>query len=323
MNTENAARRSYYNLFKHNILQYLIFAASFAVIAVVVFETLLPFLQTVMVEEYLKGKVYNRGEEVAFTKELSQPAFATRYYTRWAIDIYIGTPQEARYWFNPFLSLFLPTTLFSFLLALMLTSNFPVKTGLLRQKIEREVMNVLDSWHFNIFGTYSDDDNKEFCNRILQADTKELLDLAEDWNIFSEDLQYLQKVLIWRESNFIFRMFNSWTSLKFYLRFYFTDKYSKVVLGLVYIGAAVLIIIIGMRGLKFIPSTEPSLVFFALGLEFSVLLTYAFTVMYSRADGESSTVHRNVQEQSSLLSDDFGNSKEVENLLRAFLSSRK
>jgi len=112
--------------------------------------------------------------------------------------------------------------------------------------------------------------------------------------------------------------------LKFYLRFYFTDKYSNVVLGLVYIGAAVLIIIIGMRGLKFIPSTQPSLVFFALGLEFSVLLTYAFTVIYSRSDNEqnnqSSTKNNDVVP---MLSSEFGNSKEVENLLRAFLRENK
>jgi hypothetical protein len=92
---------------------------------------------------------------------------------------------------------------------------------------------------------------------------------------------------------------------------------------LVYIGAAVLIIIIGMRGLKFIPSTQPSLVFFALGLEFTVLLTYAFTVMYSRNDNESVVQSRYSSDSNSLISDDFGNSREVENLLRAFLKSNK
>jgi arginine exporter protein ArgO len=96
-------------------------------------------------------------------------------------------------------------------------------------------------------------------------------------------------------------------------------------LGLVYIGAAVLIIIIGMRGLKFIPSTQPSLVFFALGLEFSVLLTYAFSVMYSRSDNETEQDKNKENNHSGnyILSDEFGNSKEIENLLRAYIRSPK
>ncbi|MFW6276696.1 MAG: hypothetical protein ACOC2K_03360 [Bacteroidota bacterium] len=105
------------------------------------------------------------------------------------------------------------------------------------------------------------------------------------------------------------------------MRFHFTLKYTNAVLGLVYVGAAVLIIIIGMRGLKFIPSSQPSLVFFALGLEFTLLITYAISLMYSREEDESSDYGAKTQSASSdlLMNSDFGNSKDVENLLRVFI----
>ncbi len=323
MITYSKARQSYQSLFKHNFAQHAIFIFLFIAISILLFNFTLPVLQYVVVEDYLEGKVANSGQMENLSKESNTVIKQTKYYTRWAIDIYQGTAQEARYWFNPILSLAFPIILFSFFLSLMITTVLPVETGLMRHKIERELMNVLDNWHYRIFGNYSDDNNKSFEMQILNADTKELIDLSDKWEILADDLRYIQKALIWSRSGIGYRIFSSWTSIKFYLRFYFTDRYSNVVLGLVYIGAAVLIIIIGMRGLKFIPSTQPSLVFFALGLEFTVLLTYAFTVMYSRNDNESVVQSRNSSDSNSLISDDFGNSREVENLLRAFLKSNK
>lgn len=324
MSSEKTARESYYKLIHHNATQYAVFFVLFVFTSLFVFNMMLPILQNVVIEQYLEGKVENNGKEINITKEVETKT-ATDYITRWAIDIYQGTPQEARYWFNPLLSLFFPITLFSLLLSLMLTATLPLKFGLMRHKIEREIISILDAWHYKIYGKYSDDDNTEFESKILNSELHELIDLSSQWEILPEDLRTFQKVLKWRRSNGIAKIINSITSLKFYLRFYFTDKYSNVVLGLVYIGAAVLIIIIGMRGLKFIPSTQPSLVFFALGLEFSVLLTYAFTVIYSRSDNESAAQvnNSNQHEPTPLLSEEFGNSREVENLLRSFLISSK
>ena len=89
-------------------------------------------------------------------------------------------------------------------------------------------------------------------------------------------------------------------------------------------GAAFLIIIIGLRGLKFIPSTQPSLVFFALGLEFNMLFTYAFTLMFSRQEDESKdTLSGNSKHEMEMLSNQFGSDKQVERLLRVFIKSTK
>jgi hypothetical protein len=109
-----------------------------------------------------------------------------------------------------------------------------------------------------------------------------------------------------------------------YMRFYFSVKYSNTILGFVYIGAGVLIIIIGLRGLKFIPQTQPSLVIFALGLEFSLLITYAFTLMYTKQE-EESTDHQpqQLQQDNALLTNNLGNMKEIENLLKVFIQTTK
>jgi hypothetical protein len=86
-------------------------------------------------------------------------------------------------------------------------------------------------------------------------------------------------------------------------------------------GAAVLIIIIGLRGLKFIPPTQPSLVLFALGLEFSLLIIYAITLMYSKQDEEKEIEPIYAHSQNNYLNTDFGSARDIERLLRVFIKS--
>jgi len=85
------------------------------------------------------------------------------------------------------------------------------------------------------------------------------------------------------------------------------------VLGLVYIGAAVLIIVIGLRGLKFLPATDPSVVLGALGLEFLLLITYAAMLMYGRGE-ESSADETRIGGGHAVVDAD------TEQVLRAFLN---
>jgi hypothetical protein len=104
------------------------------------------------------------------------------------------------------------------------------------------------------------------------------------------------------------------------MKFYVTKKYANFILGLVYFGAAVLIIIIGLRGLKFIPAQEPSLVFFSLGLEFCLLVTYAITLMFGKDENENESYSS--EELSSdrvLLGREFSSGKETEELLKMFI----
>jgi hypothetical protein len=65
---------------------------------------------------------------------------------------------------------------------------------------------------------------------------------------------------------------------------HFTEKYSNNVTGLAYGGAALLIVAVGIRGLKFIPATKPSFILLAIFLEFTMLSLLAITLIYTEEE---------------------------------------
>jgi len=77
---------------------------------------------------------------------------------------------------------------------------------------------------------------------------------------------------------------NFFKGLRLYMAHHFTEKYSNNVTGLAYFGAAILIVIIGVRGLKFIPATRPSLILAAISLEGALLALLAFGLMYTGSE---------------------------------------
>ena len=83
----------------------------------------------------------------------------------------------------------------------------------------------------------------------------------------------------WEKNNFAFMK-----GLRLYMSHHFTEHYANNVTGLAYFGAAILIIIIGIRGLKFIPSTRPSLILGAIFLEGAMLALMAFTLLYTEEE---------------------------------------
>lgn len=72
--------------------------------------------------------------------------------------------------------------------------------------------------------------------------------------------------------------------LRLYMSHHFTEKYSNNVTGLAYAGAAILIVVIGVRGLKFIPPTKPSLILASISLEGTMLALLAFTLIYTEEE---------------------------------------
>ncbi len=77
----------------------------------------------------------------------------------------------------------------------------------------------------------------------------------------------------------------SWLSgLNTYMKFHFVEEYANKVQGLAYGGAAFLIIVVGIRGLKFIPATRPSFIIFALGVEFTMLVLLAVTLIFTEEE---------------------------------------
>lgn len=72
--------------------------------------------------------------------------------------------------------------------------------------------------------------------------------------------------------------------LRLYMSHHFTEKYSNNVTGMAYFGAAILIVIIGVRGLKFIPPTRPSLILASISLEGTMLALLAFGLIYTEEE---------------------------------------
>jgi len=319
---KNSTEQNFFDLNEHNSLQVGVFG-----VLVVLFSFMFYFLMVpaaeMMFEGYLLGIVTYDGSEVHYLMDAGSAKKFTNFYTSWAVDVYRGTPQEARYWFNPLLSLSTPSLVFGAFLAFFISALLPKNIGYIRQKIERETAGLLDELCLKLYGFHSEEERKLLRNQLLNADLRDLHDFERDWNMGLEDLRTLHRAIIWQNSN-IFRKFIGINSgIKVYLRFYLTERYSNNIIGSVYIGAASLIIIIGLRGLKFIPSNEPSLVLFALGLEFTLLIVYAIAVMYTRTENDDPPVqnHGGFAAGESLA--DIGTNREVEKLLKAFVRQNK
>ncbi len=316
--------KSYIELAQNDFKQTAIFIVLALVLFVVFFKLETPFLEYFF-KSFLNGQVYNEtGKVLSYSLDEAFPKKSVDYVFAWAVDVYKGTSQETRYWFNPFLSTFLQTAVFAFVFAAVFTAVLPRKWGYLRQKIDRETMNAIAKISYAVYGEQSEALQNEILEKIYSSDIKNLFALSDEWGIPVEDLVYLQKTVRWRETPFLRRLLKVNNGLQSYMRFYFTVRYANYVLGSVYLGASILIIIVGLRGLKFVPPTQPSLVLFALGLEFTLLVVYAVTIMYSKSEAENEIISKapkNGETGASALSNK--NVKELEKLLRVFISGDK
>lgn len=81
---------------------------------------------------------------------------------------------------------------------------------------------------------------------------------------------------------------NPFIPVAFYFRYRISASYGNLIQGLVSGGAAILIFVIGLRGLKLIPQEEPSLILMALSIEFILLIvlmvTFAGSAQEERLD---------------------------------------
>lgn len=307
---------------EHDFLQSIIFFLILLLSGVAFYLAILPITE-MLIQNFLSGVVRNSGESVAYSLQQQLPVEKTSYYSQWAVDLYVKTPDEARYWFNPLLALFLPSALVGIIFAITTTMLFPSKIGFMSKKIEREINNVIHRFSFFKNGYYSRKEEEFFATDIMAASIRDLNEMADELKIPIEDLRILKKALVWQNSNSFVRFMKIKDAIRMYMRMYFTIKHSNTVLGMVYIGAAVLIVIIGLRGLKLVPSTQPSIILFALSLEFCFLIIYAITVIYSKEEIEEDSQQQSSKIEPSLSSTNFGSTKEVERMLRVFLKSGK
>jgi hypothetical protein len=312
--------QNYFELNEHNTLQIAVFVLLVLGFAIVFFFLLMPLAQYLF-EGYLLGKVTLDGTNVHYLLDTSSVEKPTNLILSWAVDVYKGTPQEARYWFNPLLSLGIPSAILGLFVAFLISALLPQKFGYIQQKIIRETAGMLDELCLKIYGFHSEDERNQIRKLIKKADLRDLHDYERDWQISLEDLRVLNRAIKWLNGSFVHKLLNINNGIKVYLRFYFTERYSNNIIGVVYMGAASLIIIIGLRGLKFIPANEPSLVLFALGIEFTLLIFYAITLMYAKNDNDVPHSANNGNSSHSNALEEIGTSREVEKLLKAFVKS--
>ncbi len=286
-------------------------------------------------QSFLRSEVVKDGSLVSYqiSANRQEEVTETGMLTTWALvdpqtmnasprrvrdadgNLTIQPKYTAEYVFRPLIALAPLVLVGGFVFAAFLTVLIP--GGFLAQKIEREVLVALDRLAYIQYGEHTPQEIAQLTKEIIRADARRLHDLSDIYGMPFADIDLLQKALHWRDANSGGRLFKTHDAIKFYMREYFTDRYSNAVLGLVYMGAAVLIIVIGIRGLKFLPSTDPSAVLGALGLEFMLLITYAMLLMYSPSEEQSA---KPLSMAGGGGSSDIGNDGDTEKLLRAFLA---
>lgn len=191
------------------------------------------------------------------------------------------------YVFNPVLSLFPLVLAAGFVVATVVTALLPRSIGLMRKNLEREVSQALHILAQQQFGSAGAEEGVQLLRqRIAAASPEQLHALEAELNLSYDELRMLQRGVLWMMGA---RLRYLPAALRLYMRNHFTIEYEQAVLGTIYVGAAVLIIVIGLRGLQFIPKERPSLVLFAIALEFVLLIAYAITLIFSRPEEEKQT----------------------------------
>ena len=119
-----------------------------------------------------------------------------------------------------------------------------------------------------------DTDPVAFRNTVLY------IRIREHFSEFVEEsIEDIKAAIGWQRNRF-----RIGAALRLYMAHHFTERYSNNVTGFAYGGAALLIVVVGIRGLKFIPPTRPSLILGAIFLEFSMLALLAFTLYYTEEE---------------------------------------
>jgi hypothetical protein len=183
---------------------------------------------------------------------------------------------ESQFFVNPVLS-FLPfDILFGFGAAVMI--GFIIRLPFFRDRVHHTVLDIKKRLMLQLSAS------TEEVESILRNDPENnarLLARRDDINLDSVqgEIQSINSAQAYMAGK------GSWISgMNTYMRFHFTEEYSNRVTGLAYGGAAFLIFVVGVRGLKFIAPTQPSFVLFALGVEFTMLCLLATTMIFTEEE---------------------------------------
>lgn len=309
-------KKSFIELQQHNSIQYILFVLLTLGVSLVSMVFLIR-LSDIVFQFVFSG--------ATFTTNASSSVF----YPEWQIQLPIINPADIEeppslkvYFVEPVL-IYLPFVLVvGFIGASLITMILPMNIGLLRQKIHRVIVNTLDTISIEKIGVHDDSTENEIAEEIMESDYRSLNDLARKYGRTFDDMLLLHNVLIWYQATFFSRIFRSFQALRFYLKEHFSVKYSSTMLGLIYMGAAILIIVIGLRGLQFIPAIRPTIILSSLLLEFVLLFFYAIFLMFSKSEEDPA---KNPDETIVELetSESLKRQKEIEVLYKAFSAKKK
>ena len=191
--------------------------------------------------------------------------------------------QRTLYFINPYLAI-LPLHIFlAGLIAFLVSMYLPAGSSMawIRTKLIREYDRV-GSLLEKQFDAHGVDFRQMF--DLTQARREQLLRFTTLPQVVVtevEDYIALHDYLEKKKRNFL-------TPVLFYFRYRISASYGNLIQGLVSGGAAILIFVIGLRGLKLIPQEEPSLILMALSIEFILLIvlmvTFAGSAQEERLD---------------------------------------
>lgn len=188
----------------------------------------------------------------------------------WLADVRFG---DAQFIVNAFLSFLAFDLLFGFIIAVVI--GFVIRLPFFKERVYHTVVDLKKRLQLQLSASADEVDS------ILRNDPENnarLLARRDDINLDSvqAEINAINNAQAYLTGK------GSWVAgMSTYMRFHFTEEYSNTVTGMAYGGAAFLIFVVGVRGLKFIPANKPSFVLFALGVEFTMLCMLAATMIFT------------------------------------------
>jgi hypothetical protein len=184
--------------------------------------------------------------------------------------------EHAPYFVNAPLAFFPFDLFFGFCFAVLM--GFALRVPFFRDRVYHTIIDVKKRLMLQLSAT------QEEVESILRNDpenNQRLLARREDINLESvqSEIEHINKGQAYLDGRGSFM-----SGIATYMKFHFAEHYANTVQGLAYAGAAFLIIMIGIRGLKFIPAEQPSPILMALGVEFSLLSLLALSLLYTEEE---------------------------------------
>jgi hypothetical protein len=204
---------------------------------------------------------------------------------------------------QPWLTFGIFAIFFGFLASIIITAMLPRQIGYVANKIEREIVNVVD----RLDEQTGDKVSREEIERVTASNSKDDLSPIEKefGPVIVNEIEDVRAAKRWKRNRLLV-----FKGLRLYMTRHFAEKYGNNVQGFAYGGAAILIVVIGIRGLKFIPPTQPSILLAAISLEFTLLLLLSITLFYTEEEQRMDKLIRNLEESSE------GQKYELINLVR-------